>query len=235
MKIPCYMFDYAARLRPAAFFDIAQELAAEDSERLGCADKDLLPHGMVWILARMKVVYDRLPVRDDEVQSRTWHRGMNGLFFTRDYSMTFADGTSAVRGTSAWIIMDIKSRSIIRPDALDGIIPKKPSSDIAAMDCGCTRLSIPQGTEMTEVDSHKVVYSDLDYNGHANNAKYPVWSLDALPAETLSEPVKELEINYKRESRSGDTVRMFCGCSDGKHYVEGVVNGEKSFLCTIKI
>lgn len=235
MQIPCYMFDCAARLRPAAFFEIAQELAAEGAERLGFADHDLAPHDMVWILARMKVKFEKMPVRGDSVNTCTWHRGMKGLFFMREYTLDFPDGKAAAASTSAWVIMEKSTRRLLRPEATAGLIPSEAESEEKAVGSDAEKIILPSNTEMEKIGYHSVVYSDLDYNGHVNNSKYVVWTLDALPIElTTRNAVSEIGINFNREARPGDTVELFYCKMEGIHYVEGRLPEGQSFICSVR-
>lgn len=234
LRIPCFMFDCAARLRPAAFMDIAQELAALGSERCNFADGDLAPHGLVWILARMSVRFDRMPVRLDTVTAQTWHRGLDGPFFVRDYRLLAADGSVAVASTSSWIIMDMQTRRIVRSDRLAGLIPSEPEFDLAAMPELSPRLQVPDPSLLKPAGQRSVQYSDLDYNGHVNNARYTVWSLDALPLEAVSSrSVRSIDINFNREVRPGDSVQLSLCEADGYYYVEGRTEGYQNFLVRI--
>ena len=234
LRIPCFMFDCAARLRPAAFMDIAQELAALGSERCGFADGDLAPHGLVWILARMSVRFDRMPVRLDTVTVQTWHRGLDGPFFVRDYRLLAADGSVAAASTSSWIIMDMNTRRIVRGDRITDLIPSSPEFDIAALPELSPRLQAPDPASFVAAGEHRVVYSDLDYNGHVNNARYTVWALDALPLDVVStRSVRSIDINFNREARPGDTIQLSLCEADGYYFVEGRSEGYQNFLVRI--
>ena len=234
LRIPCFMFDCAARLRPAAFMDIAQELAALGSERCGFADGDLAPHGLVWILARMSVRFDRIPLRLDTVTAQTWHRGLDGPFFVRDYRLLAADGTPAASSTSSWIIMDMRTRRIVRGDRIADLIPSDPEFDIAALPELSPRLYAPDKSSFVDAGERLVLYSDLDYNGHVNNARYTVWALDALPLELVSShTVRSIDVNFNREVLPGSTVKLSLCEADGYYYVEGRSEGYQNFLVRI--
>lgn len=248
-EIPCFMFDCNEELRPAAFMDIAQQLAAKGSEQLGISDQDLAKYGLVWILARMTVEFDTLPRRRDAAFVSTWHRGLDSLFFLRDYLMLPASSNSSsedsisstkplIRATSSWILMDIKSRTVVRPDRVPAGINTSAQNDEALLTnpdstpYNCEKIVVPRGTNLIEIGSHEVVYSDLDYNGHANNAKYTVWALDALPFEYVrTHPIKRININFNREAHLGETVHLLHSqLAPEKHLLEGRVGDSQIFL-----
>ena len=81
---------------------------------------------------------------------------------------------------------------------------------------------------------HVVSYSDVDLNGHANNAMYLVWAMDAVGyALASSHPVKEVKINFNHETRPGDKVSIYGACREGEsgmcHYIEGETEGRSAF------
>jgi len=233
-RIPCFMFDMKGQLRPAAFMDMAQELAVQGAEQLEFDDKQLRPHNIVWILARMTVEFDNYPQRYDSVTLQTWHRGLNSLYFIRDYQAIGTDGKVAVRGTSSWILMDWTTRRVIRSDKLQGVIPPNPQCDEQAIRESSPKIVLPAGAVMEPAGSHTVVYSDVDYNGHANNAKYTAWALDCLDQEYVyRKQVKNIVINFNHEAAPGSTVDFMHYQTEDTHYLEGVCNGHQVFICRI--
>jgi medium-chain acyl-[acyl-carrier-protein] hydrolase len=82
---------------------------------------------------------------------------------------------------------------------------------------------------------HLVAYSDIDVNGHANNAMYMQWAMDAVDYDIAStRPVKEVTINFNHETKAGDVVALYKSIiktEDGRRvYVEGKV-GDTSAFC----
>lgn len=77
---------------------------------------------------------------------------------------------------------------------------------------------------------HTVSYSDLDINGHTNNSRYVVWAMDCLPNEVTDSPVKDLYINFVKETLPGDKVQL-CAQNDGSAwFIEGKVSDRTCFL-----
>jgi len=225
MDLPCYMFDCNARLRPASFMDIAQALAEKGSEQISATDADLAHHNLAWVLARMTVRFDSLPVRTDSVTGETWHRGLDGLFYMRDYQLTGASGDAVVRAGSSWILMDLGTRHIVYGDKLPSdptlafLVSGQPQNSERVLSEDCAKLVVPRDLPLTHAASHVVVYSDLDYNGHTNNAKYTVWSMDALPADFVTTHfLKEISINFNLESHLGDVVDLYVARPSGNSF-----------------
>ena len=217
--IPCYFLDCNDRLRPSSFFDIAQELGVRGAMQIGVPDTVLHERGLCWILLRNAFHFDTLPGREEIVTLRTWHSGVRGPISTRDYLLIDADGKTLITGTSSWALMDIEARSLAKPERIFDLISPEPQNPARAL----------------QPDAPKIVISDLDYNHHANNGKYPHWAMDCLPAEvTTAQCVTDFFINYNREARLGESVRLIRAQGpDGSWYVEGLIDDLQSFICKI--
>ena len=57
--------------------------------------------------------------------------------------------------------------------------------------------------------THKVAYSDIDFNRHVNTMRYIEMMLDVLPIERFAEerPLR-LDINFLKEARYGQTLSV---------------------------
>ncbi|MBP5626451.1 MAG: hypothetical protein J6W98_05975 [Bacteroidales bacterium] len=232
LRIACYMSDRHAVLRPTAFLDIAQNIAVQGADNLKFGDDQLAAFNSTWVLARQSVHFDR-PVRNKEnVKMLTWHKGTQGLFFLRDYLLLGADGEPSVRSTSSWVVMNITERRLVRFDSLSDVVDTTPQSTDNAIEEQAAKVVLPRGAELTKIGEHRVRYSDVDHNQHANNVKYTSWVLDSLPEELVYEhPLKELTINFNREALPGETVELWHALdTDGAHIIEGRADDHQVFI-----
>lgn len=210
LSIPSYMTDRNLALRPSSFMQYAEQMAMIGALGLGFDDKSISPYGVVWILARMHFRYVRTPHREDNVVMRTWHKGVRGLFFVRDYCMSSPDGDALVEATSSWILMRVATRHMARIEDLGDIVPDTPQSMDNAIVEPAPKIAVPRGANMTLIGEHKVAYSDIDINQHANNTKYIAWAMDALPLdEVSSREISDVYINFNREALPGETVSLY--------------------------
>ena len=185
---------------------------------------DLIKDNIVWVLSRMKVSYLSSPKWEDEVELTTWHKGREGVFSLRDFEITPAGGGSPlVQATSSWLLIDAGTRRMLRPDHVLG-----EKSTSTALD----------RNGMEQVRTHEVLYSDMDFNLHTNNAKYVEWAFDALPAEELSRGggIDSYQINFNHETRLGDRVDLFrAATAPGEFFVEGRCGGKTVFQTNIRL
>lgn len=233
--IPCYSTDAAWRLKPAAFMDLAQEAAGLHAVHLGFGYDDLIKKNTAWILSRVNVKFIDTPLWRDDVTLTTWHKGFNRLFFLRDFVMTDKDGRERIKATTSWLVLDLNTRSMVRDPQLleDGTICTENAVETPA-----DKVRMPRGVEPEAVYEHVVGYSDVDMVGHANNAMYMQWAMDAVDYElTSKQPVKEYTINFNREVKAGDKVTIYRTCvemEDGLHvFIEGRTEEASSFCVEI--
>ncbi len=66
------------------------------------------------------------------------------------------------------------------------------------------------------------LYSDIDVNGHMNNASYVGWILDLFPlAKYREQRLRSLYIGYSAEARPGEQVQMKLYQNDNQFEVLG--------------
>ena len=230
--IPCYDTDAAWRLKPAAFMNLAQEAAGQHAVYLGFGYDDLIVSNTAWILSRLNIKFLDTPLWRDEITLTTWHKGLNRLFYIRDFVLTDKDGKERVKATTSWLVMNLENRRLVRDPKLvdmDGICPDD------AIETPADKVQMPKDIEAEYVMDHRVSYSDVDTNGHTNNAMYMQWAMDTVEYEIASaRPVKEVTINFNHETKAGDIVSLYRSSvekEDGLHvFVEGRL-GDVSAFC----
>lgn len=229
LRVTCYDTDVAHYLKPGSFMDMAQEIAYVSADALGFGYDDLQRYGTAWVLSRMHVEFLQMPRWKDEVVLQTWHKGFEGPFYVRDFRMTGADGQTAIRATSSWLIIDLATRRLLRREHLADKLPLDTECHESAIEEPCGKVVMPP-EGMEEIAEHRVTYSDVDIVGHANNAKYIVWAMDCLDYDWVSGcRVRSLRINFNKEVLPGQIVALFRAPVEGGWVVEGRVEDRSSF------
>ena len=87
--------------------------------------------------------------------------------------------------------------------------------------------------EPTGCEVHKIVYSDIDYNGHCNSCRYLQAMTDAYLPAYYGRKVR-LDINYSKEAMLGETLQTYyLVTEEGVQYQQKNEAGETS--CSAKI
>jgi acyl-ACP thioesterase len=198
--------DQSGRFTLAAVFDVFQEAAINHAEALGVGREALAAKRQGWILSRMSVVMDTRPKWGEAITVRSWPRGADRLFAVRDYSIRDKDDRPLVRGRSGWIILDLDKRRPLRVQPLIEQFPRNDGFDALSG----TPLGLEIPTNLTRVGERKAAYSDIDFNGHMNNARYVSWLQDLSGAEALEKADRiRLDINYLNEIKYGELIELW--------------------------
>lgn len=230
--IPCYDTDASWRLKPVSFMNLAQEMANRHATILGFGYDDLIQSRTAWVLSRMNIKFIDLPLWRDEITLTTWHKGLSGLFFLRDFVLKDKEEKIRVKATTSWVVLDLDKRTFVRD-------PKLMDDNTVCLDNAiespADKIRIPRDLQMQLVREHLVGYSDVDMLGHTNNAMYMHWAMDAVDYEITSKaPIKEVTINFNHETKAGDKVLIYTASlqnEDECHvYVEGKVGDTTSFI-----
>lgn len=211
-KISWHEIDLRQHLRPYNFMNMAQEIANVHAALLKFGYDELITENNVWVLSRIKVRFIKFPKWRDKVTLRTWHKGTAvSIMGLRDFDLLDENGETAVAATSSWLIMNLETRKIARQDSME--ICRDAFSQARLVDAlgkPCGKIREPE--DKKHISAHKVLYSDVDFNMHANNAKYIQWIMDCLDIEFIKTySVKEFQINYINESKLGEEIRIFEG------------------------
>lgn len=237
--IPCYDTDLNQRLKPAAFLNMAQEAANLHADYLGVGYDTLDDTKQAWVMSRMRVVFERLPLWREKVNLKSWHKGAEGFMFLRDFILSDNAGEPLVKATTSWLVIDMTTRRLARRGAF---------AEFAADSSKCihehvieepaAKVVIPEGFSPIKSAIHTASYSDLDMNRHVNNVQYVVWAMDIVDLEmTDSTPLRELEINFNTEVRPADQVELTLYANpdaSGTLFVEGKVGGKNSFIIRLQ-
>ena len=149
----------------------------------------------------------------------------------RVYEMRDGDGTPRVSIKSDWILVNPATRKIMRPSAFTAKPLLTCDREIDSPDP--RKILLPhEGTE--DLGIRRVVWSDLDGNGHVYSANYGDIIWDYLPVELQERTPKEFYINYSHEAVFGEELRLkgFQN-ADGGYLMEGLAPNGTCFtaLC----
>ncbi len=197
-------FDRYGRLQPAAVLDIFQDAAAEHALQLGMGFEAMSARGMAWVVLR--VCYQQLaqPKLFDEVQITTWPHPPGVLDFGRDYRIDAADGTPLILGSSTWVVIDLESRKLV--PAKEAGFPLDSVRDEHILPQRLRKLrDFPAEGEGYPLCSR---YTDVDLNGHVNNAKYANYVVDALQPGPAGQ-LESFQLDYHHEVLPDTALRLY--------------------------
>ena len=203
------------------------EVAGTVADELGFGIQVLHPRGVTWILTRLSVEMYELPTHCEKVRFETWIESNSHMLSTRDFRIYSGDKLIG-QCKSVWAVLDLAKREIVNifdDPIFEGCV------DGEVLDMPRVRMTtIPEPTGCVP---HKVVYSDIDYNGHCNSCRYLQAMTDAYLPDYYGKKVR-LDINYSKEAMLGETLQTnYLITEDGVQYQQKNEAGETS--CSAKI
>lgn len=186
-----------------------QDVAGDHSDSLGVGFNGLKPFNKAWVLTHVYYSILRFPSAGERLTLKTWAKPDNGLIAPRDYQLIDADGNVCASSTSNWVIIDLVSRRVCR---LGDIITKYSKETIHSTKYQkLDKIIMP--SDMDYLKKIDIPYSALDHTRHVNNAEYLKWICDSIPEickpRSVGRPeIRELEINYLKETKYGDPETM---------------------------
>lgn len=221
------MCDFTERLKPSQLLCLTSDLAGEDYGDRGLPHDKLLNEGFVFLVSRVRFSLKRNIRAEERIKLVTYERKITGPFCIRDYILEDEEGGQLIAGRSAWILCDPVTRRILRPSSFPYAIQNH--EDIQLPVGEPEKLRLPESME--RIGERRVVYSDLDGNGHVNNSVYGDMACDVLPMELFQGELKEFAINFVKEAKPGDTITLYQGMDGDSHVVAGYLDEALCFEC----
>ena len=190
-------------LRPSVLMRNLQEISIAHTEALGAGREKTLDKGALWVVCRVRLEIEKLPCYDDEVTLSSWAGDTMRVLFPRYYQMLDKDGNTLLKASAVWLLMDEKKRKMVFPENYGVAVPGIKTGNEIPLSFGVSL------EKQQNVKRFKVAYSQVDINGHMNNAKYLDCMEDVLGKDYLfAHTLKTLEIEFKSEIKLGASVRL---------------------------
>lgn len=205
IMVHSYDVDLNKRLTITSLFNYFQEIAWEHAGILRFGIDDLSKNNQFWVLSRVRVEIERLPLWTENITLITYPRGVDGLFALRDYEMYDSKGERIISASSSWIVLSAENR---RPVKLVGRDLEVFLNERSALAVNSTKIKEVE-TPPLITENFKVKIGDIDVNNHVNNARYIDWAYNAFSFDHYKRYApKLLEVNFLAEGLSEDNIKL---------------------------
>ena len=198
--IPTFATDRFDRLKCSYLLGLAQEVAGEHSALLKA---DFAHTQLYWVITRQQVQITRLPASGETITLETWPMPTTRVAYPRSTIAYDQQGNELFRSISLWVLMDPESRAMVLPGKSGVLVEGTLRGNELAVPG-----SLPPG-KLQNSSNRTVRYTELDVNGHMNNARYLDWMDDLLTADFhQNHTPREFTVCYLSEAREGETIEL---------------------------
>ena len=194
---------------PLTLLYYLEDAAIAHSESVGNGVAQIKAEGLAWILNRWHLQMDQYPKLGEKVILETWSSRFERFYGRREFLIRNEQEDIIGRATSLWIFCNIATKRPcrIRPEFGEayGLDPMRAIEDpFDPLDA----IGVGAGEGEQEFSVRR---SDIDTNGHVNNANYLQWMLEVVPEDIYkNHQLASLEIQYKKETTYGLRIRSKC-------------------------
>ena len=197
------MADRFGRLKPSSLLTIIQEASGRHSDLLQVDWDTLNSQDLFWAISRHRIQITRLPDLGETLRVETWPMPTTRVAYPRSVVAYDENGEEIFRSISLWVLMDRNTRNLITPGK---------SGIVVSGTLRGTELTVPSSlcpVKSRNLGNRTVCFTDLDRNGHMNNARCMDWISDLLPSIFHKDhPVKEFTVCYLSEATEGETLEL---------------------------
>lgn len=214
-----------------SLFRILQTVATNGAEAIGAGKSETTDKGYLWVLTRMDVEINRMPLFLEHIKVYTYPGKLLGFFYFRHFYAEDGKGNLLFRVSSSWALLEEKTRKIVmRPPFSFSFPQEAQEGELPRPD----KLRAPE-EGYDQQSKRKVTYSMCDLNGHLNNTRYMEFIVDCKTRDFYkSHTPASILINFEKEIVEQEEVDV-CLSQEGEDsfFIAGKVGGEERFLAKL--
>ena len=211
--------DRNENVRMAGLLGKVASFGGYDYDARGMTREVLLEMGYAFLLSRVAIRIHSRPKYGDTLTVQTWENGAKGAHMQRVFQMKDQTDKLCVSSRSDWILVHPETHKILRPRSFvyEEFIPCP-----VEIDCPEPKKIVLPKEGLEELGVRKVVWSDLDGNGHLYSGKYGDIIWDFLPEDLQDATPVEFYLNYSKEATIGQELRILGFREENIYRMEGV-------------
>ena len=188
-------FDTYDHILPSSLQRFFQDIAGEQCDKLNVGYLDLLKQDALWIVSKMQIDFFYQLKYDEDYIFKTWPLKRRMFYFPREFEISDKKGNVIVRCISTWHIFSNSDRKLINPKNMNlSGLDKAEENQSFYENWNIDILKEYETQTGQNMFSHKVMFTELDHNGHLNNTHYSDIALNSLPEHHKNEFLSQMKI-----------------------------------------
>ena len=200
-------------VRPSALLVYMQETSNRHVASVGMTLDELRDKKeLAFILSKIRIDIHRRPAAFEKISVETWTVEHKGFSSVRCFRILSGDEVIA-ECDSTWALVDTAEKKLHKFEETGYAFENEEGLSLRAP----SRTRVPSGIILEKIANRPILYSDLDYNMHMNNTRYPDMLCDYMPMEDVDR-ISGITLSYLKEAAYGKTVSVYGAKSDGCYY-----------------
>ena len=216
--------DADRRVTPSQLLVYMQETSNGHTSFAGCSLDELRDKKhLAFILSKIRLEIYRPLYAFENITVETWTSPARGFSSLRGFRILRDDEVIAA-ADSTWALVNTEDGTLHKPgeSGYDFEDEEPVALDLPA------RVRFPSDVPLEPIGERTVVYSDLDYNMHMNNTRYPNMLCDFLPLEEVGR-IRGMVLSYLHEGTFGSKLTVFCAKTERDRFFRTV--NENGTVC----
>lgn len=227
-----FLVDKIGRVRPSTLVNNMLICGNRHAEARGFGATESLG----WVIARIALHIDKIPVMRERFYIETWVRSLYHGFTDRCVRVVDENGEHIASMLATFALMDLKTRSSVDLNGdigmrlVENILPDEPFA--------IKRVPSINRTPVDEISfRRRPQYSDIDINGHMNSIRELDHILDAMPLDYMyTHNLTDFVVAYMHEGEACEELSYGIKELAEDHFIAQVTkeNGVASSRCELK-
>ena len=216
--------DASRKVRPSELLVYMQETANRQFVSVGRdLDGERDSDGVGFILSKIAIDFNMPLYAYEDIEVETFTCDSRGFSFNRGFRI-LKDGEEVARAASVWALVDVKEGKLIKVSDYSVGFENEPIPITESP----MRIKMPPAESFASVGKRTIVYSDIDYNMHMNNTRYPNMLCDFMEiADT--DRIVGMSLSYLHEAALGDTLEVLCAKTEENYFFKTI--GKEGKIC----
>ncbi len=185
--------------------EILQNTANRHSIKLSMWHNNLKIPNLAWVVSKSNIMIERYACIGETISVKTYTKGIRALYCPRYFIVYDENKRIIARAGSLMSIIDRTSRKALSPTGVGFVIPE--ANDIEPAIKFQFKKKDISGNKIQLL--YKPKYSDIDVNGHVNNARYLDWICNAFGFGVLEQyEIEHITVDYIIEILPDEPIEM---------------------------
>lgn len=199
-----------------------QECAGEDFDSYGTTGDEMRKSCMAFVLTRVTFDVFKEMSKGDLLEILTVHDHIEGISMIREFVITSNNGYCC-RATTVWIVLNLNTRRVMRPTALDHY---PPTLNLFTQQVESEKRIFAKDESGEYACEISIDHGYIDENGHVNNTFYQDFAAKAVDGRYSDKFLSHIQISYVHEAFEGEVLMLY-GIFEETTARVRAMNGEK--------